>query len=76
MFRGRVRGVESVQHEVRLLGAMLVLGQCNGERLDQANALFNRLQSLEPADPRFPTLEKLRLQWSEQVPDDSNSATG
>ncbi|MAR90543.1 MAG: hypothetical protein CML06_06645 [Pseudomonadales bacterium] len=51
-------------------------GQCNGERLDQANALFNRLQSLEPADPRFPTLEKLRLQWSEQVPDDSNSATG
>ena len=51
-------------------------GKRNSELLNQANELFNILQNMDSGDPRYPTLEKLRLQWAEQTPDDSQSATG
>lgn len=44
--------------------------------LNQANELFSLLQSMDSGDPRYPTLEKLRLQWADQHSDDEQSATG
>ena len=41
-------------------------GTRNSELLDDINNLFKALENLNTSDPRFPTLEKLRLQWSQQ----------
>ncbi|MBA52934.1 MAG: hypothetical protein CMK89_00625 [Pseudomonadales bacterium] len=51
-------------------------GDRTKERLNQANELFGLLQNMDSGDPRYPTLEKLRLQWAEQSSDDAQTATG
>ena len=44
--------------------------------LTLANDLFLELQDMDSGDPRYPTLEKLRLQWAEQQENDQQSAAG
>ncbi|MEE2732237.1 MAG: response regulator [Pseudomonadota bacterium] len=51
-------------------------GDRSQEHLNQANELFALLQNMDSGDPRYPTLEKLRLLWAEQSSDDSQTATG
>jgi len=51
-------------------------GGRSSDYLNQANELFNLLQNMDSGDPRYPSMEKLRLQWAEQQPDDEQSATG
>ena len=51
-------------------------GERSSDYLSQANELFNLLQNMDSGDPRYPSMEKLRLQWAEQQPDDEQSATG
>lgn len=48
-------------------------GGRSSEILGQANELFKALEAMNASDPRYPTLEKLRLQWAEQ---NSNAAAG
>jgi len=60
--------------DVKLLALKAVIGLYRqgaraGETLNQANELFKALESLDAGDPRYPTLEKLRLQWAEQNSD-------
>lgn len=51
-------------------------GKGTTEILNQANDLFNQLLHIDSGDPRYPTLEKLRLQWAEQNSDEQQSAAG
>ncbi len=48
-------------------------GVRSSEYLNQANDLFLQLQAMDTGDPRYPTLEKLRLQWAEQNSDEQQS---
>lgn len=41
-------------------------GTRNTELLEDVNNLFKALENLNTSDPRYPALEKLRLQWSQQ----------
>lgn len=41
-------------------------GSRTPELLDNINELFKALEKLDASDPRYPALEKLRLQWAEQ----------
>lgn len=47
-------------------------GNRSADTLGKANELFKGLESLDANDPRYSTLEKLRVQWAEQ---NSNVAT-
>jgi hypothetical protein len=51
-------------------------GDRDQEFLNRANELLNTLQSMDIEDPRYPTLEKLRLQWTGQTSNDCKTATG
>lgn len=64
--------VSDVDAKLMALKAVIGLyrqGARAGETLNQANELFKALESLDAGDPRYPTLEKLRLQWAEQNSD-------
>ncbi len=41
-------------------------GTRSAEMLTMTNELFKSLEQMDSGDPRYPTLEKLRLQWAEQ----------
>jgi len=42
-------------------------GTRSTELLEDVNSLFKALENLNTGDPRYPALEKLRLQWSQQT---------
>lgn len=48
-------------------------GSRSSDTLNKASELFKGLQNMDSGDPRYPTLEKLRLQWAEQ---NSDAAAG
>jgi len=68
--------VDSQLEALRAAVNLYKQGERNADLLNDTNGLFNILQNMDSGDPRYPSLEKLRLQWAEQTPDDSQSATG
>lgn len=68
--------VSDIDSQLLALRAVIGLYRQGGrstEILGMANELFKALEGMNASDPRYPTLEKLRLQWAEQ---NSNAAAG
>ena len=69
LYKATRLAVTDVDAQIGALKAVIGLykqGNRTGDTLAQANELFKALENMDSGDPRYPTLEKLRLQWAEQ----------